>query len=93
MKEKTLSCIEVETLKEAESYCKENRKRPDVIIINGAYFIGHSQGSDADYHFYFNNHHLTFSVNSGIYINEDENFKVHTYNFEKCAKINWMDLQ
>lgn len=93
MKEKTLSCIEVETLKEAEMYCKENKKRPDVIIINGAYFIGYLQGSDTDYHFYFNNHHLTFSINSGIYINEEDNFKVHTYNFEKCEKIDWIELQ
>ena len=55
--------------------------------------MGYSQGSSMDYHFYFKNHHLTFSVNSGIYINEEDNFKVHTYNFEKCAKIDWMDLQ
>lgn len=93
MKEKTLSCIEVETLKEAERYCKEIRKRPDVIIISGAAFMGYCQDGDMMYDFHFRNRHLTFCISSGIYLDEEENFKAHTYNFEKCAKIDWMELQ
>lgn len=93
LKERNLTCIEVGTLAEAERYCKENKTRPDVIVISGAYFIGHARDSDVYYNFYFRSHHLTFAVNSGMYLVEDINFKVHSYNFDKHSKIDWNDLQ
>lgn len=93
IKERNLTYIEVDTLAEAERYCKENKTRPDVIVISGAYFIGHYQDGSKEYNFYFRNHHLYFKVNSGIYLDDTENYKVHSYNFNKNSKIDWNDLQ
>ena len=93
LKERQLTCIEASTLSEVEKYCKDSKTRPDIIVINGAYFIGRMQDGDILYDFYFNKHYLSFSISGGMYEDETENYSVHSYNFDKYSTIDWMALQ
>ena len=79
--------LKFDTLQDTEKYIKEHKYFPCCLYIGNELFFQNQLYKGTCNELYTNNSGYTFKCSSGIYADEEEQYRVNSYNFTKNQSL------